>query len=552
MHFTNWRRALVVTVVAGCGMLPTSGLMAQKPLSTQLADYESSLYQTPSHLVRQVGCFDGECAEPDCGCEEVVGCDTVGGGCDGASAKKKQDELKAAVAGAYKGLFFLNDFSYINDPCYKDHHLGDCFKQLAGPCCSTIDFGGEIRTRYHSEENFSTPGLGLTGNGNPLTGGPSEFWLNRLRLYSDWKINKYLRVYGEMIHADMGGFAAHRPRPIEVNRHDIQNAFFDLKFLDMDGISMAVRPGRQELLYGAQRLISPLDWANTRRTFEGVKLMGQTKNWKVDGFFVNPMTRPVGANFHHNAIDAPNYEVDFYGVYGQAKGLGAGQALDLYYLGLDNTAGANDFSYHTVGVRNAGTLGKSGIKYEVELGGQFGENTSGSGHSAAMAVVGAGRQFTVANYKPIVWLWYDYASGGGVAGDGWHHMFPLAHKYNGFMDLFGRRNLHDLNAQFILPINKRVKLLAWYHYFLMDKATTPSSIVMTNFVAAHAAGNPGNERELGHEIDLAATISLNPRAQVFMGYSYFDSGAYYTNPANAAVPFTGDAQFLYCQMHYRF
>jgi hypothetical protein len=34
-----------------------------------------------------------------------------------------------------------------------------------------------------------------------------------------------------------------------------------------------VRVGRQELLYGSQRLISTLDWANTRRTFQGENLL---------------------------------------------------------------------------------------------------------------------------------------------------------------------------------------------------------------------------------------------------------------------------------------
>jgi hypothetical protein len=52
--------------------------------------------------------------------------------------------------------------------------------------------------------------------------------------------------------------------------------------------------GRQELLYGAQRLISPLDWANTRRTFEGGKLIWQGERVEVwpKGF---PGTAPAEA-----------------------------------------------------------------------------------------------------------------------------------------------------------------------------------------------------------------------------------------------------------------
>ena len=37
-------------------------------------------------------------------------------------------------------------------------------------------------------------------------------------------------------------------------------------------------------MYGKQRLVSPLDWANTRRTFEGVRLLTELSGWNVDLF----------------------------------------------------------------------------------------------------------------------------------------------------------------------------------------------------------------------------------------------------------------------------
>ena len=39
-----------------------------------------------------------------------------------------------------------------------------------------------------------------------------------------------------------------------------------LRFIS-GGATVTLRGGRQDLLFGAQRLIGPLDWSNTRRTF---------------------------------------------------------------------------------------------------------------------------------------------------------------------------------------------------------------------------------------------------------------------------------------------
>src|SRR5687768_6327054 len=44
--------------------------------------------------------------------------------CQQKAAAKKQADFKKKVAGAYKPLFYDNDFSYINDPAYDDCFFG--------------------------------------------------------------------------------------------------------------------------------------------------------------------------------------------------------------------------------------------------------------------------------------------------------------------------------------------------------------------------------------------------------------------------------------------
>ncbi len=72
---------------------------------------------------------------------------------DAAANKKKAAELKKKVATAYKDPFFLNDFSYLNNPSYTGFNLGENLKQVpVGD--GKLDIGGQYRLRYHHEHNM--------------------------------------------------------------------------------------------------------------------------------------------------------------------------------------------------------------------------------------------------------------------------------------------------------------------------------------------------------------------------------------------------------------
>jgi hypothetical protein len=450
-----------------------------------------------------------------------------------AEKKKKEEELKKKVAGAFKPLFFDNDYSYLKDPDYKDSLIGDSLKAKKA-CVGTLDIGGEQRVRYHNEKNHRQLGP-LQG----LTGVDDNFYLSRTRLFTNWKVNDDIRFYSEFLHADSGGqdFA---PRLIEVDRHDFLNLFADVRLLGDKDCSLTTRIGRQELLYGNERLVSPLDWGNTRRKFDGVKLFGKQKDWKIDGFWVQPTELDANREFFDD-FDRPDDQVQLYGLYlGNAK-TGVGTA-EIYYLALDDER--RFFRYDTIGMRTFNDT--TPIMFELEAGYQFGRNVDDSTHSAGAVTGGLGKKFKFGKFTPTVWGWYDWASGDDNSSiGGWHHYFPLAHKYNGFLDLFGRRNLHDVNCQFIHPCGKKSSLLLWYHYFFLDQATTPYDVVMNPFSATPAAS-----KDLGHEIDLLYTINHTPRAQTVLGYSFFDSGDYYA--LTPGIPFRGDASFFYAQYQFRF
>lgn len=469
--------------------------------------------------------------------DRAIASDAAGQAKSAQADKKQQEALGDAMKNAYKGVFYANNFSYLDNPNYNGpYFIGDDLKGMAD---GKLDVGGEYRTRYHHENNMR--GLGLTGRDD-------AFWLSRLRLFSNYRVTENIRFYGEYLYADSGG-EDYAPRPIEENRGEAQNLFFDAKLYDSGAGTVSARLGRQELLFGEQRLISPLDWANTRRTFDGYRLTYASKEFDGDLFYTNPVNR-VPATGGTNQWDSSNNDRSFYGAYLSRKDWDVG-TVDAYYLGYDDQQA--DFSYHTLGSRLSGS--GEYLMYELEGGVQFGDNSNGSNHNATFVTGGLGRKMDLCvggkAWKPTLWAYYDYASGGNSqlvsrGDDGFDHLYPLSHKYLGFMDLFGRRNIHDANIQFSTPMGSRVNLLVWYHYFFLDQATTPYGVGMAPFNAGNTAGS----RDLGHEIDFLATVNMDARNSLLLGYSFFGAGRYYDT--TAGVPTNADADFFYAQYQTRF
>ncbi|MCI0357087.1 MAG: alginate export family protein [Planctomycetaceae bacterium] len=518
-------RRLAAVIVVCTALLIAGRSWAQSPVVELASDPVAALspptaesFVTVESAELAIGSPDCLAPAPPCECQ-----------CPDCQAKQVAN-LKAAIAGAYKPLFYDNNFAYINNPDYCDWYPGDHFKQVPIGDCWLLDIGGQYRARYQGERNMR--GLGLTGNDD-------DFLLHRTRIFFNAKYSDWLRVYAEYLDAaeEFNNFA---PRAIEVDRSDMLNLFADARLFDGCCGDLWFRIGRQELLYGSERLISPLDWANTRRTFEGFKFLWQGEDWNVDFF----ATRPVLVD--PTLFDSADEEQDFFGGWATYKAI-QGQTYDFFAIQYNNDRMANDFEFTTLGGRWLGSQDE--FLWEAEGGAQFGQNTNGSDHSAGFVTGGVGRKWSDLAWKPQLMCYYDWANGTDDlgAGNGFNHLFPLAHKYLGFMDLFGRSNIESPNVQLTMQPHQKLKVLVWYYYlFLENRSDTPYNVNMTAF-------NPGNapaSTELGHEIDLLFTYNINPRMDVVFGYSHFFAGDYYALTPGA--PYSGDADFFYTHFQWNF
>lgn len=453
-----------------------------------------------------------------------------------AAAKKSADANNKPTnpcATSHKPLFYLNDFSYLNDPDYNGNCLGDCWKLMPAPgCggCGTLDVGGQMRLRYHHEigmgQDVSGPGV------LRFEDTEHDFLLSRLRLYTNWKLSDDVRFYVEGILADVtDDDDTYLPRNIDRNFGDFLNAFVDLGLTD----EATLRIGRQELLYGDQRLVSPLDWANTRRTFEGIKLITKHDDWTIDGFYTHFV--PVIPN----RLDEADYKQPFYGAYATYAGIEK-HTFDFYYLGYDNRHPGtitSDFSLHTFGSRMY--VEKDEWLYDAEGGVQVGRQSGlGLDQDAGFATAGIGRKFTQHPWKPIVWVHYDYASGDAHGGDfnRFNQLFPLGHKYFGFIDAVQRSNIEAPNVLVTMYPKERLELLFWYWYFQSNTA---------NDIVPSIGGTPPqstNSKDFGQELDFYLKHTLSPRSNILYGWSHFWRGNKILAPK--------DADFFYVQWELNF
>ncbi len=442
-------------------------------------------------------------------------------GCCPDACSKHVAELNKKAAGAYKNPFYKNDFSYLLDPHYQDWHLGERLKRLSTPLGGVLDLGGQYRMRFHNEQNMR--GLGPTGRDD-------TFLLHRTRLYANWELSPDFRVYVEYLDA-VSNYEQFAPRPIEENRSDFINMFAEGTVWENAAGRLRARVGRQEYLYGTQRLVSPLDWSNTRRKFDGFSLLWQGELWDIDGFWTRPVP-PDARNF-----DNPNNSQQFFGVYSAYKGF-SNAALEFYYLNFSEDAGAVDFYFNTLGSRLA--VDEGCWHLEAEAAYQFGEYGTAT-HSAGFYTIGLGRDLALIPRKPQLWVYFDWASGDSIQGNGFHHLFPLGHYYLGFMDLFGRRNIQTVNVLYKHNLTKKWRLLLWWYAFWLQRGDdVPYSVTMTPLVTT-----PGGSKYLGQELDLIVGYRISPRMDVLLGYSYFWAGDFwFTNPS---ATYRGDAHFTYIQ-----
>ena len=454
----------------------------------------------------------------------------------GVKTKEKAGE-KPLHGPKYLDLRYDENFSYLDgepgsykkdffDPI-KNIHLGDDWR---------LTLGGEFRFQLHHETNKA---FGAT---EP----PSDtFQLYRFLFHADLQYKNLFRVFVQGIQAvdedrDLAS------RGIDENKWDLQQLFFDIRVLGED-LPLTLRVGRQELLYGNQHFVSPLEWANVRRRFDAVKIFAHGKTWNVALWYAKPVV------VQRKQRDRYNEDVDFYGAYVTYKGIPR-HGLDFFFFAIDDTGNrinpngkAGDRSIYTLGTRFWGRTGN--FDYEAEVAGQWGRWAGDTVQAWSWSING-GYTFADVKCKPRIGAGFDWASGDEDPFDGkvgtFDQLFPLGHKFFGFLDLVGRQNVTALNVNLSAwPVAKKVKTAIAYHTFWLND----------NHDALYSAGGGATRRdltgfsgtEIGHEIDITMVWNIDHHQKVLLGWSHFFEGDVVHNTG-----ISEDADLFYLQYAFKF
>lgn len=423
--------------------------------------------------------------------------------------------------------FFDADFRYVDDIPVCEQNCVERLKRIPLGDCWKFSTGGNYWARYMNEYNSR---LGAVNN---------DYTLMRTRVYGDLVHGSGLRLFTEFIWADIFEEEL-SPLPIDVNRGDLLNAFVEAPLLEVAGKDIYARFGRQELVLGSQRLVSSLDWANTRRTFDGVRIFRQGDKWDWDVFYTKfvPVKR--------NDFDTNDNQRDFGGFW-LTKRPKKGHFRDLYYLYFNNDRPITRLGLtiaptetHTIGARHVGD--KDGMLWDFEGALQWG--TQGAQDQfAGMATVGLGRRIKRSPVSMAAWIYYDFASGGqssdGSTSNTFNQQYPFGHYYLGWIDLVGRQNIHDVNAHLIFYPQHWLTVWMQYHHFWLADPTDALYNVGGVAIRRDPTGAAGTN--VGDELDLVLNFHLNRYSDVLLGYSHLYGGGFLRNTGAST-----NAGFCHC------
>ncbi len=415
--------------------------------------------------------------------------------------------------------FFNVDFRYLEDPKNTETDWLDCLKRIHPNDEWLLSTGGEVRNRYASIQN-----AGLYDK-LPQAGSTDSFNLFRTRVYGDvWYLDQF-RIYAEFITAQASTQSI-PPSNTDINKADLLNLFGEIKLFTIDNNGVYVRGGRQELLYGSQRVISPSDWSDSLRTFQGVKFYWHDETYESDAFWMQPVIVDPGK------FDSVDDKSTFAGTYWKYR-FNKDTSLDLYYLFLENdnpvATGSGGvvkgFNVHSLGGRFVGEQDR--LLWDFEGVVQFG-NWSNQQTFANMSATGVGWWFKQMPASPTLWAYFDHASGDPHPGSGLHEtynqLFPFGHLSFGSSDTIGRQNIDDAHAEFGFFPTAWMRFTFGYHYLVLDSATDALYSTGGAVVRQDKTGRAGTD--VGNALASSVQVHLDDHQMINVSYAHIFAGQF--------------------------
>ncbi|MBS1563371.1 MAG: alginate export family protein [Bacteroidetes bacterium] len=420
---------------------------------------------------------------------------------------------KAQQIPPFKQLRYDEDYSFLKNDSSGGWYAKTKFNPLSKSKNTWLSVGGDIRYQYQWFKNENWGASPADDDG---------FILTRYLAHADFHAGSHFRTFVQLQSSFANGRVT-TPSPVEENQLDLHQAFADMVFPLRQSQTLTMRVGRQELLYGSQRLVAVRDGPNNRQAFDAARLIYNRPDWKADVFFshfVQSKQQVFDDGFNENNR--------FWGAYLVKNKVPVLHNADLYYFGLWKKSakfddGAGRELRHSIGSR-IWFNGKS-WRYDIEGLYQFGD-FAGKDIDAWTLSVNTGYKFANAWGKPEIGIKTEWISGDASNGDSklqtFNPLFPRG-GYFGLVSLIGPANLFDIHPSLSLDLSKRLFLCIDYDAF--SRFSRNDGIYGPNVVMIYSGKN-SSSKSIGQQYSTYLEYTPNNFLYFRGEFTWFKAGSY--------------------------
>jgi alginate export protein len=334
---------------------------------------------------------------------------------------------------------------------------------------------------------------------------PAIFVSQRTRLNANYKSEKLefqlsiqdIRVWGDVPQLNNS----------DNNALMLYQAWAKINFSD----NLALKAGRQEIIYDDSRFFGNVDWAQQGRSHDLAMIKYQTQGFKIDLAFAYNQD---GEAITGNTLNVPKTYKAFQYVYLQKKWVGFSASFLFLNNGIQYIDIANSDNNET---RYSQTLGshlkfnKNKLSIAGNLYYQFGNDVNKNKLSSSLLSVtvnySASDRWTPGFGIELI-SGNDYGAPSNGENKAFTPFYGTNHKFNGYMDYFYVGNhinnvgLTDIFVSSNFKLGNKSSLNAAFH----------------NFSAANSITGT-DEKQLGSELDLVYSYIIQKDVSIKFGYS---------------------------------
>jgi hypothetical protein len=376
-----------------------------------------------------------------------------------------------------------------------------------------LRFSGEYRARVE----------GFTGGGFK-SDTSDAYLLSRLRLNMVIQPGEWVKFAFQAQDAHVFWKNQNPPAPPFQDAMDLRLGYIEIG--DVEKKSISLRAGRQELAFGAERLIGNANWLNTARSFDGARGTLRFAGLRLDLFGAR-VVQPTDGEFD---LNTPGN--NFYGIYSSTEKFVPKATFEPYFLwrrasnAAMKTGGRGTLDFGTYGLRWVGKL-PANLDYGMEMDKQAGSLGTNSISAWAGHWV-LGQSFPKLKFKPRLSAEYNFASGDNprdaTTVGTFDQLYATAHDKYGLADQVGWKNIHDLRAGVDFKLAAKWALVSRYNAWWLANTHDALYSAANAVIARVPNGSAG--KFVGQEFDSVVAYNLSKQLQLSGGYGHIFPGTF--------------------------